>query len=486
MKTVNVLWLDDDFAHNSPSYDRLYNYRMRLMSLLENDYDINLQIRECISGSDATAILLDEPSQFDLSIIDLELDDQVTPTGFKVLERINNVKRSRSVVILSDHVPGKNEQDNERFGEKLKAFKYAYLNAFKKTEEGIQELAKFIHVYVEKPSVSFVVLSDIHSGFITRENKRAQTFEKALLKELKNTARHHKPNYLIATGDFAWKSQQEDLPRASSLINKIRTELGLRGDKQFHFCPGNHDVSLKGNENWLYYHDFVTRLAEVEPNIIKRFKSFEWDSLEEFRSSRDICSISTGIDENVLFVSLNSVDLRKVDSSSTKFDVTPCVGEQQWQYLKRKLSSIAAPKNQLRIALLHHPLYPPPAADNPVEEKILEDQAKALQILNDMGFQVIVHGHTHFPCIHEHRRTVLNSSVNSKPISRKILTIAAPTLGGEPSAAAPLRQYMIVQIGFFDPDKKSRSVSILTRIYNPEDETWHDGTSIASGQYIVE
>jgi hypothetical protein len=182
---------------------------------------------------------------------------------------------------------------------------------------------------------------------------------------------------------------------------------------------------------------------------------------------------------------LNSVDLRRGNSPEESDHVAPCVGEQQWQYLKRKLKSMASPVNQLRIALLHHPLYPP-AADYADEEQILEDQAKALQILNDMGFQIVIHGHTHFPCVHEHRRTVLNAAKGPQPVSRKMLTIAAPTLGGEPSGASPLRQYMIVQVGYFEPEKKSRSLSILTRIYDPESEIWHDGSVIAEGTYLVE
>lgn len=315
-----------------------------------------------------------------------------------------------------------------------------------------------------------VILSDLHIGYIPEGSR--ESFQEILLEELRSLANQTQVHYLVVTGDFAWKNQSADLPRAAVFMTELRYCLGVTDASQFHFCPGNHDASLVDDNPWKYYHGFVEQLAASDPKLRNRFYSYQEraKTLQTFEGRRSTLAVSRGKQDSVLFAALNSCRVRK----ENEIVITePEVGERQWMGLRKLLEG--EPCEQLRIAIVHHPLFAAPGGDFP-DERPMYDQAKALHQLGALGFRLVLHGHSHFSAVYEHRVAALNEGGSGTPT--RLCIISCPTCGAEPSNSTPLRQYLILSVGPGEANKETRSLSLRSRFYNQRKRVWEEGTYV--------
>lgn len=491
---ASILWADDAFGSSKEEERfRIRSYKRAVEQILQDKYNI---VAEITTDSGETAVDRYLDQKFDLILLDLifgkhpHIDKEATqkmvnPTAFEFFDRAQRLRIHPPVVILSDHIPGgggEDEEEKARFKEELQQYDGAYLAAFPKNLNSLESVCEFVATVLNCPPTTLVAVSDVHAGFIANVSDNDQPemeslFREALLEDFSYIKEHHSPDYLIATGDFAWKDQQAELPQAVRFVNQMRHALGVAGPKQFHFCPGNHDVSFTDEEEWKHYHRFVRGLKDVEPDIDQRFRSYRKEgAFERFLVKEDVLSVSVGIDPTIEFAALNSVDLIQKDQGGVGGPRTAgAVGDSQWQVMERLLGRNIPADGHLRIALLHHPIFSAPGGYALGDDKPISDQARTIFRLAEMGFQIVLHGHTHYSCVWEHNFTVVNELGRlGEPIPRKLTVIGIPTLAASPNESTPGRQYLVIRIGHYDRDRRCRELFLRSRIFHPATCRWSD------------
>lgn len=253
----------------------------------------------------------------------------------------------------------------------------------------------------------------------------------------------------------------------------------MRNEGSFHFCPGNHDVNLNSDKPWGEYHSFVKRLSDLEKNLISRFHAYKNHSnvLDSFDKQSDLLSISPSYDNNLIFVSLNSVYVKK-RAEENRLKVEGNIGDEQWACFGSWIDEISEKEGQIRVALMHHSLFLAPAWCGQKEDRSINDQALSIRKLTKKGFKLILHGHTHYASFTTHKIRGIGGIIGEQDNSREIKVVACPTLGGQPNLETGTRGYLVIKIGHYDNINKKRSIDIYSRIYKPGDQDWEEGVSI--------
>jgi len=466
---IRVLWIDDDLRYLEAGKDTLRSELWRL--------GITAEIETCARSFEGLGLLDDSP--FDLILLDLHFasKDRLRD-GFHFLDKLADKGIKTPVVIVSDYVRGAGRADETRrlhFESDLRNFKDQYLRAFSKTDRGRDELVQFISEFVSKPPAVIVLLSDLHLGSLSKRGQTLNDFTRDMELEFSEMRIRFKPNYLCVTGDFALKGKPQGLRDAAFFLRRTQQALNIEGSASLHFCAGNHDIFRGEHNPWQGFQGLIEALGESDSAIFRRFSTFrpELGELGTFQKQRDLLAISQGKDASVLFVAFNSVNPDQDNGH------TGLIGNEQWSAFKTRMRKHGFPGSQLRIALLHHHMFPIPVDHSEIEERILMDHATALHQLRAAGIQLVMHGHAHFSCIHWHRFKVLNSFGNERQEeNNEMVFIGAPTFNGTPDSGTPVRQYAIVTIGFYDPVSSSRSFEVHTRVYVPTERKWVDGQCV--------
>jgi 3',5'-cyclic AMP phosphodiesterase CpdA len=255
------------------------------------------------------------------------------------------------------------------------------------------------------------------------------------------------------------------------MVNQLRQITNLTCSGGLQFCPGNHDINTKkGEKHWEDYYAFVSRLCEIEPNIKTRFPAFRQDGrFELFRSQHDLSYI---FDQGQIeFISLNSVSFepgdkeKAIDGSSNTV-----IGEDQWHSIQQRLGHKGG---KVRIVLMHHPIIQLVSGDD--RDNALFDGGRAINHLIKMEVDLVLHGHSHFYGLYEHKSYSVNEISNQQG-SLKFISI--PTACGKPIGGLSLNQYLSVDIGYKKPENNKRDLCISSRTYDQQTNEWYDGETI--------
>ncbi len=475
-----VLWIDDDFySKDVPRKSSMESLRFTLNDLVKNKLGVSLDFTKTVSDETASNLIIDE--QFDLIILDLEFMDpngeRLSSNGFKVLERCQKIGIHPPIIILSSHV----NDGLHQYEEELLQYSGVYIEAFPKDRSMFERVATCISNTLQHPPVTLVVMSDMHLRYALDGSYRSdpeeieRNYKDTLINEFSELKHSVRPDFLVAAGDFAWKDQEKDLPEAARFINKLRQAIGLVGENEFHFCPGNHDVSLtkKDGKEWSDFHCFVDSLSAIEPTISARFSSTRrGGKFGNFHVKDDIMAVATHYDNSILFAGLNSVSLKR-SVKSKKIETFGEVGSTQLNELRSKLNEYKDQSSQLRIAICHHPIFSSPSDQKYEEDRPIKDQSEVCFSLAEMGFDLLIHGHTHYSCFYEFGFTPLNEVNISGNNSRKrnLRVIGVPTLAAAPNMSSPSRQYLVIRIGHQSSYDIQRSLIIQSRVYDPASNT---------------
>jgi CheY-like chemotaxis protein len=458
MKSLDMLWIDDEILAVKSAWEP----SLRDLLLGQN---IELRIEALSHGLGAMERIRER--HFDLIVLDVRLEgDAHVPTGWHLLQRLRDARLSRAVVLFTAHVHDASSPSSG-LGDGAFNQRGDLLAAFEKSPSGLAELAKFIKQFAETPPVTLVVMTDLHFGMSGSVVVR-DALVKRVLEDLRSTREKWHPDHLVILGDVAWKGQADDLAFGVRFLERVRAQLDLRDEGALHICPGNHDVVLGSQHPWQAYRDLVGKLADSDGSITKRY-SDGFGQLREFVAPEDLVAVARGRRPGVVFASLNSVDPEGHQQRITR------LGSAQRDRLRYLLRELEVGHGALRIALMHHPLFPVPSDDElGAEDRILTDGARSFRDLHSLGFQLILNGHSHYSCVHEHRIAVLNERPGMGSVVRRLVVVSVATLGGQPSSATPYRQYAIIQIGH-RKSNGTRDIHLRTRVYSSESEHFEDG-----------
>lgn len=477
MRNISILWLDDEWAPDALGREELEQWLDDLRdSFAKAGMGLNVLCRHNREiWNDLGA------QQFDLLIVDYQLDEQVaTSNAFHLLDRIEQeLRRVPPVIIFSRY--SRHELQAVADAHSLKRI----FGVFEKNTPGTRELAQCAVRLIASGPIQFLIMSDMHVGYLDQMGGISQErFLDSLNSELDSIALSRQVDALAVCGDFAWTLQRTEHIETFKLLQQIQLKLGLRSHDQVFFCPGNHDIDFSnGTGSWKSFGELVALLSARDEGFVKRFvhRNSELGNRERFHDQASLFSIVHNQRLGILAVGLNSNA-----PTGNGVIVNAKIDEGQWEALIKAVNRY--PKELLRIAILHHPIFSAPGGIFP-DELALADQGKALQMFARAGIKLVFHGHAHFGAVHSHKLAVINGpstlGTGATPSMTDIITVACPSLIAEPNTTTPQRQFLLVRVDTADPRTGSRSLSVESKVFNPADCSWGDGGAISSGQFSV-
>lgn len=182
---------------------------------------------------------------------------------------------------------------------------------------------------------TIVHISDIHVG--------EHGFRKDKFSECIREVNELSPDLTVITGDLTFGGLPDEFEGAKKLIDRL--------DLKPLIVMGNHDAKNVGYK--FFEEHFGKRMVEYE-------------------------------DDTVFLIGIDSTQ-PDIDGGH--------VGREERAYIERTLSD--APKNKVKIFMLHHHLLPIPMAGR--EQNILDDAGEVLKTIVNAGVDLVLCGHRHIP-----------------------------------------------------------------------------------------
>lgn len=235
-------------------------------------------------------------------------------------------------------------------------------------------------------------ISDVHLGddLVVRSLLRLrpwwQFVDQKVTDGLVAAIQNLKPDLIILSGDIVNKPKEKTFSVAATYLRKVFQKAGFDINKNLLVIPGNHDVSFFPRkhtddlERLKLYREFLRRLFD-ETSIETRKQRFVW--VEPKNKLIVVCLDSTLRDRFPL--------------------AEGQIGTNQLQWVRQKLTELARQlgseyRDYVRIAVCHH--HPVPIAGMSISSESfmpLLDAGDFLSILDELRFQIVMHGHKHFP-----------------------------------------------------------------------------------------
>jgi 3',5'-cyclic AMP phosphodiesterase CpdA len=463
---VRILWLDNDEA-TLTVWGRSLQQALRAQEI---------QVEVDFENWGERVVQRLSVGEYDVLILDLALGDQrYLKSGFDVLKEIETSGVRIATVVFSGHISTRPDGSLAgSYSEDLQRRRNELLGIVPKSPEGLTQLASVLVEFQKRPPVTIIALSDVHIGLLQESDASEDQHMRVVEREFERIRRLENPKYLLIAGDLVWKEQRPDLVRARRFIDRVRRALGLEAPGRFHVCPGNHDVVRpqdgSSTQPWVHFAEFIRDLAAHDTKLARRY-SDQFGKLRKFRFPEDLLGIEVAEDGSVLFASLNSVVPGLTDGRST-------VGEDQWSALEGALERDEFRSAQLKVAFFHHPIYAAPSLHSKGDEPVLAESGSALSRLARLGFDLILHGHSHYPCLHSHESTVLKGV--GEAVAQRQVVVSLPTFGGHTWPAAPFQQYCVVRVGHLRRPTGERVCELKTRIFDATAQDFVPGQAVAT------
>jgi 3',5'-cyclic AMP phosphodiesterase CpdA len=199
---------------------------------------------------------------------------------------------------------------------------------------------------------------------------------------------------IAATGDFVHTAKPTEYDQAFNFLGGLIQEpiLGTKMKIEDVFVvPGNHDVVFDQHEpahRFAPYCNFYNKLFKsIQPDVRDFARPEDSSALSQIHMFRD---------DRFLIAEINSsyyVEQETVDESRGQVDMA-VIGS-----LRRELEDAAAEtKDWIKIALVHHhPILLPSFVEAGRGVDAIMNARSLVGLLRQHGFQLILHGHKHFP-----------------------------------------------------------------------------------------
>lgn len=260
------------------------------------------------------------------------------------------------------------------------------------------------------PQVRLIHLSDLHFGInhicrpedATGSPRGLPKFQELLSTDLQHSdwqmeawsvraeERFPTPLLLTATGDFTQSAERSEFDEAAVCLHHLVKQplLGTQIDlSHLYIVPGNHDVLFD-------YSNPEHRFAPYCDFYNKVFRSYRPFILSDEAGKLDQVHL---LDEHrVLITEINSsyyVEKETVEQSRGHVDSAAIANlRSQLEPLRNKAA------DWIKIALIHHhPVLLPSFIEPGRGVDSVHNARSLLRLLRDHGFQLVLHGHKHYP-----------------------------------------------------------------------------------------
>jgi 3',5'-cyclic AMP phosphodiesterase CpdA len=275
------------------------------------------------------------------------------------------------------------------------------------------------------------------------------------------------PRVLCLSGDFTQTAALEEFQQAETLILKFKEDPALRiQDDGVFVCPGNHDLAWAKEDDrqrWDQYASFLTRLTD---KVHKAENALKFGGLHVCEGARTVV------------LSLNTeTQVRDLDGERSRGDLHPS----QLAWARDEIEGLPAEvkRQYIKIAMVHHhPVLLPSSAESGRGYDAIYGAEKLLPMLHEHGFQVVLHGHKHYP--HTFREDV-RTPFKQVP-DHSLFIIAGGTCGSSelPTPSIATQTYNRIRIHWSEREATTRvqvaTRGLVTRKANGDDllpDKWH-------------
>lgn len=201
-------------------------------------------------------------------------------------------------------------------------------------------------------------------------------------------------DYLVVSGDITNRARFSEVNLASTVVKRIADLLGVEKGKIF-FSPGNHD------KQWLIEAE-VKGASEKDRFAMQYFSLFNTQPgniFSEISSRDDFASFpyfKVWEDESVLALSCNSAVFDEPSSKPHNGKVTIETINEMERVIKR---NGAASSEKLKMMIIHHHAlqYSDDFSREHPDFSIMENGNELINMARILKFDLILHGHKHFP-----------------------------------------------------------------------------------------
>lgn len=203
---------------------------------------------------------------------------------------------------------------------------------------------------------------------------------------------HNEIDYLINLGDVSDKSEKACWFYGIRLLREIQLSKGIRN---LIHVVGNHDVICKGDipegDNF-----FLPKHTKDYPVIDNQVRNEFW--------SKDYCIYA--LDNLLLLIVNTEVHLK----DETCLNNAPKISETKIREIEHDLQQYKDYKGA-KIALMHHHIIMhSDKYGNYTSNDVLEKGDTLLDVLDNNGFKMVIHGHKHLPRIMNYKDVVVFAS----------------------------------------------------------------------------
>ena len=287
-----------------------------------------------------------------------------------------------------------------------------------RADRGVLDKPTYAEMHGEPFQQKLIVhLSDPHFGWVERQGKpvfmhrfrdseNSNALSTELADELTRTMRNRyraEDVVLVISGDLTYTGKQKEFALVETFLVDLCNSLGLRRD-QVALVPGNHDVdwqlaAISQAQRFDHYLGFARRFYGKD--LFKTlYPLVHWDFDIESTRPKPNEIIYCKQHGQLLVVGLNSC-IFETDQSHYGF-----VGLKQLDHVRRLVEDVGEPT--VKVAVMHHHLHPFPEAlelqgdeDVWVDTSTVRDAGLVEQRLEQMGFDLVLHGHKHKPQLRE-------------------------------------------------------------------------------------
>lgn len=288
----------------------------------------------------------------------------------------------------------------------LRGYDARILDAAPSLEVSGREFSKKLVVHLSDPHFGSAerdgTLVSMHR-FYDSENSR--TLSEELADELTRAMRDRyqvQDVVLVVSGDLTYTGKSQEFDLVEKFLGELCDSLGFKRN-QVVLVPGNHDVdwqlaAMDETHRFDHYLSFVRRFYGKD-EFPELFPKVQWDFTVDTQRPDASQIIYYRQYDQLLIVGLNSCVF---ESERHHYGF---IGERQLGFVDRLLEQASEPT--VKIAVMHHHLHPFPelidtrAPEAWIDTSTIRDAGLVEQLFEQMGFDLVLHGHKHKPQLRE-------------------------------------------------------------------------------------
>jgi 3',5'-cyclic AMP phosphodiesterase CpdA len=316
--------------------------------------------------------------------------------------------------------------------------------------------------------IRIAIISDLHIGRKARaadlnphatETETTKTI-KPFLNKFVEFIKHEeiKADYLVIAGDISTESLPQEFIYAGTIILEIADVLGIKNNKII-FVPGNHDV------DWNVLNLRKQNNKPEDKTDLRIKQRYDPIKFVDFFKSINSSSGLNGLFEEPYIGYWEFDDICFVGYNSAWHD-DPCkdihsglISEEHLKELRGLLKTKDI-KNKAKVFVTHHHPVPHAEPDFTMDFSAMQNSDKLLTELDKYRFDVIIHGHKHYPRIKHYDHGSCH----------QMIIIAAGSFSAKLETHLEHTANMFHQLTFDGRYKEKQTIqgSLSSWAYNPE------------------